>query len=123
MDKAKEISKVQSFLKVPVSDIIFNATHVDVFCDRLNIGGIPFYNVAGILTYDTSENVVNWLKWTELYNQNKSQIDNQIVDLIGNDKIVISYGTFRNLYIRNVEGDLLCTVTCSFDNGWTVSKQ
>ena len=123
MDKTNEISKVQSLLKIPVSDLLFNPTNVEVISGRVNIGGIPYYNVAGILSYDTAINVVNWLNWTEIYNQNKSDIDAQIVELVGTDKIVIGYGTFRNLYIRNQDGDLLCVVTCAFDNGWTVAKQ
>lgn len=123
MNKAIEISKVQSLLKIPVSDLLFNHMNVEVISGVVNIGGVPYYNVSGILSYDTSVAVVNWLNWTEIYGQNKLEIDAQIVRLLGTDKIDISLGTFKNLYVRDHEGVLLCGVTCSFDNGWTVVKQ
>ena len=123
MDKANEILKVQQLLKIPVSDLVFNATYADVISENLNVGGIPFYNVAGILSYETGEGVVNWLKWSDLYVHNKSQIDKEIISLVGTGEIVIQVGTFRNLYVRNEKGDLISFVNCSFENGWKVSKQ
>jgi hypothetical protein len=123
MDKQKEISKIQNALQIPITDIQFNTDNVQIISGTKHIGGIPYYSVAGIITYDNSENVVNWLNWVAVYLQNKNEIDQLIINSVATDKIIISYGTFRNLYVKNQNDDtLICKVNCSYADKWTVTQ-
>ena len=122
MNKQHEIAKIQNFLKIPVTDIEFNNDNVQIKSGTKSIGGIPYYSVANILSYDTDVSIVNWLKWNEIYEQNKIEIDNLIIELFGTNEIAISLGTFRNLYVKTPNGEISSTVNCSFDNSWSITK-
>jgi|SRR5690554_1359864 len=122
MNKSQEISKIQDSIKIPVTDIEFNVDYVQIESGNKIIGGIPYFSISNIITYDINKNVLDWLNWTDVYKQNKNEIDGLIIDLVGTDKIVISIGTFRNLYVKNENGILICTVNCSYENKWAVTK-
>lgn len=122
MDKQVEVPKIQDILKIPVTDIEVNDANVQVISGDSNIGGMPYYSVADVITYDNSENVLNWLAWDAVYDQNKGEIDSLIVELLETDEIVIKLGTFRNLYISNQEGDLICKANCAYGDKWTVTR-
>lgn len=123
MNKEVEIGKIQRELKIPVTDIEFFPTYVEIVSGKENIGGIPYYNVAGIYSYDSDTNAVNWLKWEKVYNQHKNELDQKVADLIDDSDIVIALGTFRRLYAKKSNGDFLCAVNCFYENDWTVEKE
>ncbi|RPI19185.1 MAG: hypothetical protein EHM58_02390 [Ignavibacteriae bacterium] len=77
MDKNAELSKIQSLLKIPISEIIFinDYKSVQLFSDGINIRAIPYIKVSGIITYENNKGAVNWLKWVDVYNHNKKFID------------------------------------------------
>jgi len=43
-------------------------------------------------------------------------------DMRNLNKIIVSLGTFRNLYVKNQGGEIICTINCSYDNKWTIAK-
>lgn len=120
----KEITIIQRELKIPITEVIFSPTYVEIISGKDNIGSIPYYTVAGINTYDTEKNAVNWLKWDKIYNQHEAEIERKIVDLVGEDDIVISIGTFRRLYAKKSDGKLICAIECSYNgDAWEVQKE
>jgi hypothetical protein len=123
MDKYKEIVKIQNELKIPVTDINIFPFYVEIISGKEKIGSIPYYTVAGINTYDTNNNIVNWLKWEKIYKQHSVEIHKKIADLINDNNIIISLGTFRSLYAKKSNSELICTITCSYlTDGWSVEK-
>lgn len=122
MDKLKEKKKIESLLKIPVSDIFFDdeSNSVQIISGTINMGAIPFYSVSGIITYETA--AVNFLKWVDLYNAHKKVIDPLIIDSLNRKDIVATYGTFRRLYIKDLKDNLICTVICTYNNGWSIEK-
>lgn len=124
MNKSHEIAKIQNLLQIPVNDIVFNSSNVEIFSGNENIGTIPFYNLAGIYTFDNSIEVINWLKWNMVYQQNAIEIYSLIVELTKSSEIVISLGTFRNLYIRDKADNMLAKINCVYDaNGWNIHEE
>lgn len=87
MNKSQEISKIQDSIKIPVTDIEFNVDYVQIESGNKIIGGIPYFSISNIITYDINKNVLDWLNWTDVYKQNKNEIDGLIIDLVGTDKL------------------------------------
>lgn len=122
MNLQTEKEKIQSLLKIPVSEIKFQPDYVEVFSGRNLIGGITYYLVSIINTYDTSDGIINRLRWDLVYQEHKNEIINQIKTLAGEDNLEITIGLFRKLYVKNKNGDILYTANCEFENGkWNVT--
>jgi hypothetical protein len=120
----EKIATIQRELKIPISDVMFSATYVEIISGRDNIGSIPYYTVAGINTYDTDKSAVNWLKWDKVYDQHKAELNQKIIDLVAKEDITISLGTFRRLYVKNSNGEMICAIECSYNgNDWDVQKE
>lgn len=123
MNKSHEISKIQNALQIPVNDVVFNLSNVEIISGNKNIGAIPFYNLAGIYTYDNSTEVINWLKWDMVYQQNATLINSLIVELTKSTEIVITLGTFRYLYIKDKADNLLAKINCVYySSGWSIHE-
>ncbi len=124
MDKLKEIAKIQSALKIPITDIIFHERSVEIISGNKNIGSIPFYDVAGIYTYDNSKEAINLLDWIAVYEQNKNEIDNLLSELTNSDETILNFSTFRRLYVKDKDQNLIMSVICSYEmTEWTVTKE
>lgn len=124
MNLQNEIEKIQLALQIPITNLIFNDKGVEIISGTKNIGAIPYYNVAGILTYDNAKESVNWLNWVDVYDQNKNEIDNLIIGLAETNEIILSNSTFRRLYVKDKSDKLLMTVICSYTNNeWKVMKE
>jgi len=124
MNKSHEIAKIQNVLQIPVNDIAFNSSNVEIISGNNNIGAIPFYDLAGIYTYENSTEVINWLKWDMVYQQNAIEINSLVVEKTKSSEIVISLGTFRHLYIKDKAGNFLATISCVYDaNGWNIHEE
>lgn len=122
MDKYNELLKLQTALKIPVNDLIFNSTEVEIISGDKNIGAIPYHTVSDVISYDIPKQEVNWLNWNEVYNQHIQLINTKIIQLIGTDEVEVVCGHFRNLYIKNENGQLLCILECAYENNdWIVS--
>ena len=122
MDKTHEIVKLQSILRIPITDITFTGVNVKIYSSNVYVGEVPFFEVAGIINYDTPQAILNWLNWSDLYNNNKNEIDSKITSLLSTDEIVINLSTFRKLYVYNTNRDLIGVITCAYDNEWKVFK-
>ncbi len=123
MNKSHEISKIQNALQIPDNDVVFNLSNVEIISDNKNIGAIPFYNLAGIYTYDNSTEVINWLKWDMVYQQNATLINSLIVELTKSTEIVITLGTFRHLYIKDKADNLLAKINCVYESSdWSIHE-
>jgi hypothetical protein len=123
MDKNKEIGIIQRELKIPVTDIDIFLSYMEITSGKEKIGTIP-YTVAGINTYNTDANVINWLKWDQVYFQNQETIDSMIKKVIGREDIQITILTFRRLNVKEKEtGINICAVTCSYDGQWNVERE
>ena len=122
MNKNHEITKLLPLLGIPINDIIFKGSYVDVISGQANIGGIPYYTLAGILKYDTAEGIVNRLRWEAIYDENKEQINILLFQKYGND-ITVTLGTFRRLYIRDEKGNLRASVLCTYDQEWKIFQE
>ncbi len=121
MDKYKEIVKIQNQLKIPVSDINIFSSYVEIISGKEIIGSIPYYTVAGVNTYDTNVEFVNWLEWEKIYKQHRVELHKKITHLINDNNIIISLGTFRTLYAKKNNSELMYKITCSYlTDGWSV---
>lgn len=121
----KEIAIIQRELKIPVTNVTFYPTYVEVLSGDSSIGGIPYYTVSGINTYDTSNKVLFRLKWDQVYLNNQTEINSEIYKLVGRNDVLVTIGTFRRLYVKEIKPDtLICAVSGSYDDmSWKVEKE
>lgn len=120
----QEIAIIQRELKIPITKVMFHPTYIEIISAKDNIGSIPYYTIAGINTYDTSNEVLFRLRWNQVYLNNQTEIDNEIYKLTNRNDILITIGTFRRLYVKEIDTDLLiCSVSCSYDTNWEVEKE
>lgn len=121
----KEIAIIQRELRIPVTNVTFFPTYVEVLSGGNSIGGIPYYTVSGINTYDTSNEVLFRLKWDQVYLNNQTEINSEIYKLVGRNDVLVTIGTFRRLYVKEIKPDtLICAVSCSYDGmSWKVEKE
>ncbi len=122
----KEIAIIQRELKIPMDNVIFNEIHpyVEILSANINIGSLPFIATPGNIIYDTSNEVLFRLKWNQIYLSNQAEIDSEIYKLIGRSDVLITIGTFRRLYVKDIKTDtLICAVSCSYDTNWKVEKE
>ncbi|WP_028873136.1 hypothetical protein [Psychroserpens burtonensis] len=121
----EEITKIQNKLRIPVESIVTFPEYVEIISGNQNVGSLPYVTVAKIITYDTSESVLNTFRWHHIYSENAEEIDLLIYELLEQeeDSLQITIGIFRKLYVKDSEGNLICTITCSYSDGnWTIEK-
>lgn len=120
MDEQIEISKLIRNLFIPIDNIVNKGDYMEIFSQNVHIGNLPYYNVSGILTYDTDINIVNNLKWQPIFVQNEEFIKRKVEESFGSD-IQITLGTFRRLYIKDSDGNIIASVECRFENNeWRI---
>lgn len=114
---------IVNLLRIPIDRMIVFDQYVEIISANQNIGSLPFITVAGINTYDTSEGALSSFRWNYIYETNANQINPLIYNLfqVEEDEIVIVLGLFRNLYVRDRNGNLMGKIICSFTNGeWNI---
>lgn len=110
-------------LRIPVDSAIDFGTFAEILYNNRNIGTVQIVPTPGNLIIDTSPSSVNNIKWDYVYNSNQAEIDALVVAnfAIAIDNIVIALGDFKRLYIRNLAGDLIGSVTCNYESGqWQI---
>jgi hypothetical protein len=130
MDINKEVKKVQEILRIPVSDLEFQSNNsVLIYSDDEAIGGIPCYIISGIYSYDVSANVVNWLEWGKVFNNNADVIETMILQDMGRHNIICQSQLFRQIRVSEYNADnklighQLALYQCAFENNaWTVQR-
>lgn len=121
----EELNKIKNLLKIPVEKIITFPQYVEIISANQNIGSLPYITVANINTYDTSDGALGNFRWNYIYSQNTEDINALIYDLLEkeDDEIGITIGGYRNLYVKDTEGNLICGITCSYCNEeWTIAR-
>jgi hypothetical protein len=121
----EEQNSIAALLKIPIEKVINFSDHFEIIYANQNIGSLPYIVFANQNKYDTGEEVLNKLRWNYVYEQNMNKINQLIFDLLkkDEDEIEISIGGFRNLYVRDSKGKLICGITCSYNNNeWAVEK-
>lgn len=114
---------LESTLKIPVDSGIDYGTFAEVIYNNRNLGTVQLVKTPGNVIIDTSSPSVNNLKWDFIYENNSDEINKLVTAnyAIDNNDITITLGTFRVLYIRDLEGKLLGSCTCNYEDGcWLV---
>lgn len=125
MDEAKQITIIQNLLKIPVEELNFNNQYVKISYANQCIGYIPCTFTPENIIYDISEEIVNKLKWAEIYLHNQIIINQNIIKIIGRDDIIVTIGNFRRLYVKEKDTNIfICAIICIYnDNAWSVEKE
>jgi hypothetical protein len=112
-------------LQIPINEAILKSSYVELFSDEMNIGTIPFLEFAGkTFAYDTNIANLNKLRWDLVYKKHEETINKKIKELLNEDNLLITIGTFRRLYVKKSSGELKCSVTCSYvDKQWHIHKE
>ncbi len=116
---------ISSRLRIPVDSAIDFGTFAEILYNNRNIGTVQIVRTPGNLIIDTSPSSVNNIKWDYVYNSNQAEIDALVLAnfAVDTENIVIVLATFKRLYIRNLAGDLIGSVTCNYENGqWQVTQ-
>lgn len=115
-----ELSKLQSILQIPIDNLIFHENYVGIYFSNTLIGNIPYFNVSGIINYDTEIGILNNLNWYYLYNNSKVDIDTKAIEISTNKIESITLGTFKRIYLRYHNGTIDSAV-CSYISGmWDI---
>ena len=123
MNLENEIIVIRKLLKIPINKIEINGPKkIKIYSSDVLVGEIDYLIVSDIVKYDSSEKVVNYLKWDLIYSQNKTDIDDKVNAFFENAQIEISLGTFRNLYVRERQKNNINFIHCEYENGWKVNK-
>lgn len=123
MNLENELNIIQELLKIPISKIEINGTQIiKIYSSNIYVGDIKYYIVDDVFKYETTPNVVNYLKWDLIYSQNKSEIDKKINTLFENQTLSISLGTFRNLYVKVNGNDEINFIHCEYSTEWKIEK-
>ena len=123
--KMEELIKIKNLLKIPIEKIITFPQYVEIISAHQNIGSLPYISVANVNVYDTSDEVLGYFRWNYIYSQNAEDINSLIYDLLekDDDKIQITIGGYRDLYVKDIEGNLICRITCLYCNEeWTIER-
>lgn len=121
----EELIKIASLVKIPIDRIIIFPTYIEIISANQNIGSLPFIKVANINVYDTSDAVLSRFRWNYIYLQNQHSINVLIYDILQKEEneINITIGTYRNIYIKDTQGNLICRIICSYlDDEWTIER-
>lgn len=117
---------LSSTLKIPVDRGIDYGTFAEVLYQDKNLGTVAITHTPGNIIVDTHPNSVANLRWNVVYFDNQSEINNLIADHFKTtvDNLAITTGTFRQLYVRNAQNDVLGKVTASFvDTRWRIDQE
>lgn len=124
MNLEQEKVKLIKIIRIPITDIKFSAGYCDLYYKNRMIGVLPTFEVKGILHYDTNKDSLFKLDWTNIYLDNKDLLIEKIKDSLDLKEINVTIGTFRRLYVRDTEGNLIGTFECIFENdSWRVNKE
>lgn len=121
----EELIRIKKLLRIPIESIITFPQYIEIIYANQNVGSLPYIAVSNIITYDTSDGVLSRFRWNYIYLQNIDEINSLIYDLLEKEEneIEITIGGYRNLYIKETDGNLICGITCSYVNGeWTIKK-
>lgn len=121
----EEIIRIANSLEIPIDKIVKFPGYIEIIYDNQNMGSLLYYTINTIITYDTSDAVLNKFRWDYIYLKNQKEIDYKVYNLLNINKedTLITLGTFRRLYVRNEMADVFCSVICSYDNiEWTVRR-
>ena len=123
INKKEEILKIQSFLKVPITDLIFGDTSVQIFSDDIDLGVIPFSIVGGAVHYENLHQIETRVNWEKIYERHRDIIKSEIRKLVDREDLYISSTDFRECDICT-DTRFLFTVNCEFtDDYWQFSKK
>jgi hypothetical protein len=124
MNIAHEINKVLNILQVPISDIKFKGPYAEIYSDGANIGNLPVYSQASIISYDSSEAVLNKLNWSVIYIKYQDNLLTAIAELLSNEDIWITAATFGHAYANDKKDNgNIGLFKCSYDGKkWNVSQ-
>jgi|GEM_PF-2375609 len=117
--------KIIDSLRIPFEKIVVFPEYIEIIHKDQNVGSLIYFNVNSIIVYDNSESVVNKFRWDYIYFENQTDIKNKIYDLLNvkEEDIMITLGTFRYLYVKDLDDNILCKVLCSYYNGeWEITK-
>lgn len=124
----EELIRIANLLRIPIDKVITFSTYVEIISANQNVGSLPFITVSNINTYDTSNTVLSKFRWDYIYSQNQQLINSLIYEFLQKnedeeDEIEITIGPYRNIYIKDINGDLICGLICSYlDGEWTIEK-
>ncbi|WP_128414238.1 hypothetical protein [Chryseobacterium sp. Leaf394] len=122
----EELERVQLSLKIPIEKIIDFGTYIEVYSSGVNIGEVPYIITEGsIKKYDTDISITNNFSWLSVYRNYSEILKEQVSKLlqIPENNFIIALGTFRNLYVQDLEGNFISTIHCFYENNcWIVRK-
>lgn len=121
----EELIRIKNLLRIPVESTITFPQYIEIISANQNVGSLPYITVSNINTYDTSDGVLSRFRWDYIYLQNIDVINPLIYNLLEKeeDEVEITIGGYRNLYSKDIEGNLICGITCSYINGeWTIER-
>ncbi|MGV3696987.1 hypothetical protein [Flavobacterium sp.] len=110
-------------LKIPVDSGVDFETFAEVHYNGQNLGTVSITKTPGNTIIDDNQHSVKSLRWDYVYFQN-SEIINQLIAThfeAEQENLEITLGTFRTLYVRNDDGELLGSVSCVYENNqWSI---
>lgn len=121
----EELIRIANLLRIPVESTITFPTYIEIISGNQNIGSLPFITVSNVNVYDTSDAILSRFRWNYIYSQNQQSINILIYDMLQKeeDEIEITIGTYRNIYIKDLKGNLICHIICSYlDGEWTIER-
>lgn len=117
------IHKLLQLLQIPIERTVDFGNYVEIIFNDVNIGSVPATQTPGNRIFETGPEVLNLLRWDFIYRSEKESIDQAIASIFGVEREVleITLGTFRRLYVRDKEGEMIGSVTCIFTDGqWNI---
>jgi hypothetical protein len=124
MNLELEKAKLMSTIRIPVSDIKFFGGYCEVYYKKAKIGVLPTFDVKGILHYDTNKESLFKLNWSTIYLDNKDTLADKIKDSLKLENVNVTIGTFRRVYVRDSENNVVASFECIFEKDtWRVNKE
>lgn len=120
-----DTKKIIDLLRIPFERIVIFPEYIEIIHKDQNVGSLIYFNVNSEIIYDNSESVVNKFRWDYIYFENQEDIKIKIYDFLNvkEKDILITLGTFRYLYVKNLDDSIFCKVLCSYNNGeWEITK-
>ena len=119
-----ELGKLlETRLKIPVDSGIDFGTFAEVIYNNRNIGTVQLVHTPGNLIIDTSPSSINNLKWDYIYDTNREEINALVATIfsVEIENISITLGDFKRLYVKDLNSDLIGSVSCNYEDGqWQV---
>ncbi|WP_291131176.1 hypothetical protein [Flavobacterium sp. UBA7682] len=122
-----ELGKLlETRLKIPVDSGIDFGTFAEVIYNNRNIGTVQLVHTPGNLIIDTSPSSTNKLKWDYIYDSNRGEINALVAAIfsVAVENISITLGDFKRLYVKDLNGHLIGSVSCNYEEGqWHVIQE